>query len=88
MDNPQYIEYLNAFGADIDVRPQPSKTVEPLEKGNLEKLKEHIAKGFPPITTTEIDDLPFKVKKDKWEWQEVEGVGKFPINYKDIIDYD
>ena len=25
MDNPQYIEYLNTFGAEINVKPQPRK---------------------------------------------------------------
>ena len=88
MDNPQYIEYLNASGADINVKPQPCKRVEPLEKRDSVQLKEHIAQGLPPITTGIIDDLPFKIKTDEWGWQEVEGVGKFPTKYKDLIDYD
>ena len=88
MDNPQYNKYLNALGIDINVKPQPRKTVEPLEKRDSAQLKEHIAKGLLPITTARIDDLPFKIKIAEWEWKEVEGVGKFPINYKDLIDYD
>ena len=89
MANPQYIEYLNTFGADIDVSPQPLKPVEPPEKQDTTKIKEHIAKGLPSITIAGIDDLPFKVKTDESEWQEVEGVGKFPKNNKlDASDYD
>ena len=89
MDNPQYIEYLNASGADIDVKPQPHKRMESLEKRDSVQLKEHIAKGLPPITTAIIDDLPFKIKIDESEWQRVEGVGKFPKNYKpDALGFD
>ena len=33
MVNPQYIEYLNAFGADIDASPQPLKPAEPPKRG-------------------------------------------------------
>ena len=89
MNNPQYIEYLNTFGADIDVKSQPLKPAEPPEQLDAAKLKEHIAKGLPPITVGGIDDLPFKVKTDESEWQEVEGVGKFPKNDKlDALDFD
>ena len=89
MANPQYIEYLNTFGADIHVKPQPLKTVKPLEKQDAEKLQEQTAKGLSPITIVGIDDLPFKVKTDESEWQEVEGVGKFPKNDKlDALDFD
>ena len=89
MANPQYIEYLNTFGADIHVKPQSPKIVEPPEKQDTAKLKKHIAKGLPPTTIVGIDDLPFKVKTDEWEWQEVEGIGKFPKNYKpDVLDFD
>ena len=52
-------------------------------------LKEHINKGLPPIAAADIDDLPFKIKIDEWEWQEVEGVGKFPKNCKpNVLDSD
>ena len=52
-------------------------------------LKEHIAKRLPPVTAADIDDLPFKIKIDEWEWQEVEGVGKFPKNCKpNVLDSD
>ena len=88
MVNPQYIEYLNTIGADIDVNPQPLKPAEPPEELDKTQLKAHIAKGFPPLATARIDDLPFKIKTDEWGWQEVEGVGKFPIKYEDLIDYD
>ena len=89
MVNPQYIEYLNTFGADIDVSPQPLKPAEPPEKQDTAEIKEHITKGLPPITIAGIDDLPFKVKIDDSEWQKVEGVGKFPKNYKpDALDLD
>ena len=37
MDNPQYIEYLNTFGAEIDVSSQPRIEVDAL-------LKEHTTK--------------------------------------------
>ena len=43
-------------------------------------------KGPPPAITKEISDLPFKVKTD--EWKEIKPVGKFPMTYKDLIDYD
>ena len=89
MVNPKYIEYLNAIRADIDVSPQPLKPAEPSEELNTTQLKAHIAKGLSPISTTRIDDLPFKIKIDESEWQEVEGVGKFPKNYKpDVLDFD
>ena len=52
--------------------------VKILKKQNLTlRIKEHIAKGLPPILSTGIiDDLPFKIKTD--QWKEIEGVGKFP----------
>ena len=89
MVNPQYIEYLNAFGADIDASPQPLKPTEPPKQLDTTQLKAHIAKGSPPISTARIDDLPFKIKIDESEWQEVEGVGKFPKDYKpDTLGFD
>ena len=89
MVNPRYIEYLNAFGADIDVSPQPLKPTEPPKQLDTTQLKAHIAKGLPPVSTARIDDLPFKIKIDEAEWQEVEGVGKFPKNYKpDALGFD
>ena len=74
MVNPQYIEYLNTFGADIDVSPQPLKPAEPPKQTDT-TLKTHIAKGLPPVSTARIDDLPFKIKIDESEWQKVEGGG-------------
>jgi hypothetical protein len=47
---------------------------------------ERITKGPPPAITKGINDLPFKVKTD--EWKEIKQVGKFPMTYKDLIDYD
>ena len=90
MANPQYIEYLNTIGADIDVNPRPLKPAEPSEELDTTQLKAHIAKGLPPpIAAARIDDLPFKIKIDETEWQKVEGVGKFPKNYKpDALDFD
>ena len=89
MVNPQYIEYLNAFGADIDASPQPLKPTESPKQLDTTQLKTHIAKGLPPVSTKRIDDLPFKIKIDESEWQKVEGVGKFPKNYKpDVLDFD
>ena len=89
MVNPQYIEYLNTIGADIDVNPRPLKSAEPPEQLDTTPLKAHIAKELPSITTARIDDLPFKIKIDESEWQEVEGVGKFPKNYKpDALGFD
>ena len=82
MVKPQYIEYLNAFGADIDVSPQPPKPAEPPKQLDTTQLKAHIAKGLPPVSTARIDNLPFKIKIDESEWQKVKGVGKFPKNYK------
>ena len=88
MVNPKYIEYLNTFGADIDVSPQLVKLAEPPKQLDTTQLKAHIAKGFP-ISTARIDDLPFKIKIDESEWQKIEGVGKFPKNYKpDALDFD
>ena len=89
MAKPQYIEYLNTFGADIDLNPQPLKPAEPPKQLDTTQLKAHIAKGLPPVSTVRIDDLPFKIKIDKSEWQEVEGVGKFPKDYKpDTLGFD
>ena len=90
MANPQYIEYLNTIGADIDVNPQPLKPAEPPEELDKTQLKAHIAKRLPPpIATARIDDLPFKIKIDESEWEKVEGVGKFPKYYKpDALDFD
>jgi len=90
MVNPQYIEYLNTIGADIDVNSRPIKPTESPEELDKTQLKAHIAKGLPPpIATARIDDFPFKVKIDDSEWQKVEGVGKFPKNYKpDALDLD
>ena len=89
MVNPQYIEYLNTFGADIDVSSQLPKPTEPPKQLDTTQLKAHIAKGLSPISTARIDDLPFKIKIDESEWQKVEGVGKFPKNYKpDVLDFD
>ena len=72
MVNPQYIEYLNMFGADIDVDPPPLEEVEPLEKREIVKPKEHTAKETSSITTIGIDDLPFKIKIDESERKETE----------------
>jgi len=89
MAKPQYIEYLNTFGADIDVSPQPLKPAGPPKQLDTTQLKAHIAKGLPLVSTARIDDLPFKIKTDKSEWQKVEGVGKFPKNYKpDALGFD
>ena len=82
MVNPQYIEYLNTFGAVIDVSPQPLKPAGPPKQLDTTQLKAHIAKGLPLVSTAKIDDLPFKIKIDESEWQKVEGVGKFPTDYK------
>ena len=49
-------------------------------------LVERITKGPPPVITKGINDLPFKVKTDGWK--EIKQVGKFPMTYKDLIDYD
>ena len=89
MVNPQYIEYLSTFGADIDVNRRTLKPAEPQEQLDTTQLKTHIAKGLPPVSTARIHDLPFKIKIDESEWQKVEGVGKFPKNYKpDVLDFD
>ena len=52
--------------------------VEALKKQNSTlRIRKHIDKELPPIVPdTMIDDLPFKVKADKWK--EIKGVGKFP----------
>ena len=89
MVNPQYIEYLNTVGADIDVSSQLPKPTEPPKQLDTTQLKAHIAKGLPPVSTARMDDLPFKIKINESEWQEVEGVGKFPKNYKpDALGFD
>ena len=89
MANPQYIEYLNTIGADIDLNPRPLNPAEPPKQLDTAQLKAHIAKGLPPIATVGMDDLPFKIKIDESEWQRVEGVGKFPKNFKpDALDFD
>ena len=89
MAKSQYIEYLNTFGADINVSPQPLKPAEPPKQLDTTQLKAHIAKGLPPVSTARIDDLPFKIKIDESEWQKVEGVGKFPKNYRpDALGFD
>ena len=89
MVNPQYIEYLNAFGADIDINRRTLKPAESPEQLDTTQLKAHIAKELPSITTARIDDLPFKIKIDESEWQKVEGIGKFPKNYKpDALGFD
>ncbi len=89
MVNPQYIEYLNTIGADIDINPRPLKPAEHPEELDTTQLKAHIAKGSPLIATARIDDLPFKIKIDESEWQKIEGVGKFPKNYKpNAPDFD
>ena len=89
MANPQHIDYLNAFGADIDLSAKPLKPSESPKQLDTTLLKAHIAKGLPPVSAEIIDDLPFKIKIEESEWQEVEGVGKFPKNYKpDALDFD
>lgn len=63
--------------------------VKTLKKQNSTlRIKEHVAKGLPPLESNElIDNLPFKVKTDGWK--EIQGVGKFPKNYKpDILGFD
>ena len=49
-------------------------------------LRDHIAKGLSPIKTKHINNLPFKTKMDGWK--EIKEVGKFPMTYNDLIDYD
>jgi hypothetical protein len=89
MVNPQYIEYLNATEADIDLKPQSLELPSLPEQLDKAQLKAHIEKGLTSINTARIDDLPFKIKTDEWEWKEIEGVGKFPKNYKpDFLDFD
>ena len=48
--------------------------------------RDHITKGLPPIKTKDINNLPFKIKTDGWK--EIKEVGKFPMTYNDLIDYD
>ena len=49
-------------------------------------LKHHITKGLLPVETKDINNLPFKTKTD--EWKEIKPIGKFPMTYNDLIDYD
>ena len=49
-------------------------------------LRDQITKGLPPVGTKDINNLPFKIKTD--EWKEIKQVGKFPMTYNDLIDYD
>ncbi|MBT3514491.1 MAG: hypothetical protein HN474_04145 [Nitrospina sp.] len=89
MATPKYIEFLNATGADIDANQQSPKVQDTSEQLNISELKAHIAKGLPSTMHAEVDDLPFKIKTTEWEWQEIEGVGKFPKNYKpDFLGFD
>ena len=57
----------------------------PQDKAEI-SLRDHITKGLPPIENKNINDLPFKIKTD--EWKEIKQIGKFPMTYKDLIDYD
>lgn len=89
MVNPKYIEDLNTIGANIDANPRLLKLIKPLKQLDTAQLKKHIAKGLPPIATAGIDGLPFKIKIDESEWRKIEGIGKFPKNYKpDALDFD
>jgi len=49
-------------------------------------LRDHITKGLSPIKIKDINNLPFKIKTDGWK--EIKKVGKFPMTYNDLIDYD
>ena len=49
-------------------------------------LRDHITKGLSPIKTKDIKNLAFKIKTDGWK--EIKKVGKFPMTYNDLIDYD
>ena len=49
-------------------------------------LRDHITKGLPPVKIKDINNLPFKIKTDGWK--EIKEVGKFPMTYNDLIDYD
>ena len=44
MDNPQYIEYLNTFGAEINVKSQPRKEKEHITKEKKFKISERLFK--------------------------------------------
>ena len=77
MANPQYIEYLNTFGADIDITPQTLEKLEPLEKRNKTQFEEQTAEKLFLITTARIDDLPFKIKIKESEFKEPEKAEKF-----------
>ena len=41
MDNPQYIEYLNTLGAEINVKSQPRKEINALFKEHTTKENEY-----------------------------------------------
>ena len=49
-------------------------------------LRNHVTKGRPPVKTKDINNLPFKIKTGGWK--EIKEVGKFPMTYNDLIDYD
>ena len=70
--NPQYIQYLNTFGADIDVTPKTPEKLEPLKKRNTTQLEEQTTERFSLITTARIDDLPFKIKTKESEFKKPE----------------
>ena len=55
------------------------------DKAHLPR-RDHITKGLSPIITKDINNLPFKIKTDGWK--EIKEVGKFPMTYNDLIDYD
>jgi len=55
------------------------------DKAHLPR-RDHITKGLSPIKTKDINNLPFKIKTDGWK--EIKEVGKFPMTYNDLIDYD
>ena len=44
MDNPQYIEYLNTFGAEINVKSQPRKEKEHITKEWVFKIFRRLSK--------------------------------------------
>ena len=44
MDNPQYIEYLNTFGAEINVKSKPRKEKEHITKEKKFKILERLFK--------------------------------------------
>ena len=55
------------------------------DKAHLPR-RDHITKGLSPIKTKDINNLPFKIKMGGWK--EIKEIGKFPITYNDLIDYD